>query len=251
MSDLFKFLDEYWSVPFLYLDPMAEKAIATKTTSVAIIGTAGRKEDAKKMSKELFEMMKAKAEAIILNDWKLNKGGVVLVSGGAPWADHVAVRLFNESVLGTDDPYAGLQLHLPCELKEAGDKTQAVDNGVWSWTVNPGGTVNSLHRTFSTAMGVKNTLTELVVAKSLGATFSVSTGFHARNALVSKADRIIAFTWGESSVKDGGTSHTWNLARSSHKKHVPLHTLAVRPTSTSSNTQTANIHADMPALETQ
>lgn len=180
------------------------------------------------MSRELFEMMKSKAESVIMNDWRLRRNDVVLVSGGAPWADHVAVRLFTESVCVADEPYAGLQLHLPCELTEAGNKTRAVDNGDWNWSVNPGRTVNAGHHTFSTAMGT-NTLAELVVAKSLGATFSASKGFHARNALVAKSNYVIAFTWGESSVKDGGTLHTWNLARTPNKKHVPLHTLVPRP----------------------
>lgn len=188
--------------------------------SVAIIGTAGRKEDAAKMSLALFEKMKQKAETIILQDWKLQRNQVVLVSGGAAWADHVAVRLFTESVCVTDNPFAALHLHLPCHLKEEGEKTRAVDTA-------PGQTMNSLHYQFSKAMGA-NTLCELAVAKSLGATINVSNGFYARNAHVAKSNRVIAFTWGPSAAipKDGGTLHTWNLAKtSSHKLHVPLHTL--------------------------
>src|SRR5687767_5866354 len=84
---------------------------------VAIVGSAGRNEDASKMSQERFQTMCSKADNIITEDWKMERSQVILVSGGSAFADHVAVRLWLEK----PSAYAGLELHLPCEfeLKES------------------------------------------------------------------------------------------------------------------------------------
>lgn len=55
-------------------------------TTVSIIGSAGRKGDAAKMTKDLYWKMVEKAELVILNELKLDSGRVHLVSGGAAWA---------------------------------------------------------------------------------------------------------------------------------------------------------------------
>lgn len=56
------------------------------STKVGIIGSAGRKADARKMTKEVYSAMIAKAEEVITQHFKLNLKQVHLVSGGAAWA---------------------------------------------------------------------------------------------------------------------------------------------------------------------
>lgn len=63
-------------------------------STVAIVGSAGRGDDGNKLTKDLFDKMSATAEEIIVSAFWLNPADVVLVSGGAAFADHVAVRLF-------------------------------------------------------------------------------------------------------------------------------------------------------------
>ncbi len=55
-------------------------------TRVGIIGSAGRKSDAKKMTKDVFYAMMSKTEQIISQRFKLNLREVRLISGGAAWA---------------------------------------------------------------------------------------------------------------------------------------------------------------------
>ena len=55
-------------------------------TTVSIVGTAGRKEDAIKMSRELYEKMVQKAEQVITQQLNLDLSQTHLVSGGAAWA---------------------------------------------------------------------------------------------------------------------------------------------------------------------
>src|SRR5690606_1280513 len=85
-------------------------------TTIAIIGTAGRGDDAAKLGPALFAaMVRDAAERVAaFPDPRL-------VSGGAAWADHVAVKLFLEGKV------AGLTLHLPAEFRngrfvETGDR---------------------------------------------------------------------------------------------------------------------------------
>ena len=62
--------------------------------TVSIIGTAGRKSDGSKLNPKIFVDMVKTALDTIKNVWKLED--VELVSGGAAYADHVAVKLFLE-----------------------------------------------------------------------------------------------------------------------------------------------------------
>ena len=61
-------------------------ATQRSVTTVGIIGSAGRKADAKKMSKAIFYAMMSKAEEVITRHFKLDLGKVHLISGGAAWA---------------------------------------------------------------------------------------------------------------------------------------------------------------------
>lgn len=167
--------------------------------TLSIIGTAGRKDDAKRLSKKHFEAMCVVADGLIEQCKDINYPISTLVSGGAAWADHVAVTLFLEKKV----PH--LRLFLPCEFIGGSFR----DNGNTDPYKNPGGTANYYHRQFQKNTGI-NSLTQLQIASAEGAELiSVAKGFHARNALVAKSDFLLAMTFGnENQVKDGGTAHT-------------------------------------------
>ena len=123
-----------------------------------------------------------------------------LVSGGAAWADHVAVRLF------LDKKVPHLRLFLPCEWSGG----HFYDNGIKEdFKRNPGKTANHYHLKFYKSTFI-NSLSEIQTAQNEGAELiNVDKGFYARNALVAKSDFILACTFGDGSqVKDGGTAHT-------------------------------------------
>lgn len=58
----------------------------SKLVKVSVVGTAGRKGDGKKMSKELYYQMYEKAKTIIKEEFKLELSQCHVVSGGAAWA---------------------------------------------------------------------------------------------------------------------------------------------------------------------
>ena len=140
---------------------------------------------------------------------------VALFSGGAAWADHIAVSLYLLVRAET------LHLSLPAEFI----------NGKFTEQENyksPGNIANYYHKLFSQKMG-GNTLAGIKIALEQGATSKVfSNGFKARNLEIAKkgSDLLIAFTWGEGDTpKSGGTSHTWNASKAKKRIHVPLGTL--------------------------
>ena len=57
--------------------------LMNEKVEVAIIGTAGRKEGAHKMSKYLFNRMVATAQEVMFTQFLLKKSDIVLVSGGS------------------------------------------------------------------------------------------------------------------------------------------------------------------------
>ncbi len=191
---------------------------------IGIIGTAGRKEDKLKMSKDLYDKMKSFVIKIIDEILKLEsnkESQLILVSGGAAWSDHLAVTLFLQDI--ENENQRKLQLYLPCEWDS--DKKQFIDLGIFDPYKNSGGTSNYYHKLFTEKMG-HNTLEDLHLAIQKGANVKTEKGFYARNSLVANdVDYLIAFTWGQSKEepKDGGTLHTWNCCPKEVKKiHVPL-----------------------------
>lgn len=182
-----------------------------KYQTVAIIGTAGRGDDASKMTKELFQRMCQSAIGVLTSEWKLDLARVKLQSGGAAWADHVAVQLCNDLKIP-------ITLHLPCQMDEKNKR--AMDTGVADWKANPGRVMNAYHKQFTLKMGY-DTLAELC-----GLPSKIYSGFHKRNDAVANSDYVLAFTWGEGNVpKDGGTKYTWDKATTAKRKHIPLSTL--------------------------
>lgn len=177
--------------------------------TVSIIGTAGR-DKTKVYTSELFDKMVYSAK-YILRDLK----DITLVSGGAAWADHVAVKLY------LDNFCQNLILHFPCKW----DNDKFIDNGNWSWKINPGKTANNYHHKFSQIMG-NESLKDISNAINKGAIIIDDyNGFHSRNAEVAKSDYLIAFTWSSNGYPcDGGTLDTWKKSNS-QKCHVDLNTL--------------------------
>lgn len=165
----------------------------------SIIGTAGRNDDGKKLNLDYFNAMKIMAESLLKKFAEINYPITTVVSGGAAYADHVAVKLFLERKV------PNLRIFMPCEW----DGGQFKDNGVDDWKTNPGKIANQYHNLFQRKTGI-NSLSDIQVAKGLGAELiAVNKGFHARNALVAKSDFLLACTFGDKeTVKDGGTADT-------------------------------------------
>lgn len=190
-------------------------SLIKRRKSLAIVGTAGRKEDEHKincaMLPKMVEIAAAAAQKLGVKE---------LVSGGAAWADHVAVLVFLQ-----DPTKYKLTLHVPAAFE--GDRYKDVGGFGAS---NPGGTANYYHGKFSKAVG-RDTIREIAEAIKLGATVIVGKGFFDRNKLVAKSGAILAFTFGDKEwVKDGGTAHTMAHFFDKHPKnpmafHVDLHTM--------------------------
>ncbi|CAH6419741.1 Hypothetical protein HVR_LOCUS818 [uncultured virus] len=172
---------------------------------IAVIGTAGR-DKSQTYTADLFNRMVVAAKYIMRN-----LTNITLISGGAAWADHVAVQLFLEGFASK------LILCLPCEWKGS----QYLDTGVYDWRINPGRTSNYYHSEFSTAMN-RSTLFEIQEAIDKGAEVQIHKGFHNRNSSIANCDYMIAFTWSSTDVPaDGGTLYTWNKCTTT-KYHISL-----------------------------
>jgi hypothetical protein len=179
---------------------------------ISIIGTAGRKEDGAKMSADLFNRMLLKTQEIIEQNVS-NPKHLTLVSGGAAYADHIAVRLFLERPKELAD-HILLHLFLPAPFNTA---TNKYEGGFKS----SGSIANYYHSLFSKKMEY-NTMTDITSAIQQGARIEVFKGFYARNIEVGKTDLLIAFTWGVKGVKAGGTKHTFTHSTAPKKIHIGL-----------------------------
>ena len=167
--------------------------------TLAIVGTAGRKDDGKRLTRKHFEAMTLVAEGLLEQINESNYPITHLVSGGAAWADHVAVKLF------LDKKVPGLRLFIPAEWSNG----EFYDTGVKDPKENPGGTANYWHRKFQSVTNI-NGLSDIQIAQAHGAElYKCRGGFHGRNAMVAKSDFILACTFGEGPmVKEGGTADT-------------------------------------------
>ena len=166
----------------------------------SIVGSAGRQEDGERLSKHHFDAACLIASELLYQFEENNYKITCLVSGGAAFIDHVAVRLF------LDKKVPHLRLFLPCEFVSGMFHDSGISNDAGK---NPGGTANYYHSKFKRKTGI-DSLSELQIAKREGAEMiNVDKGFFARNALVAKSDFILACTFGnKQEVKDGGTAHT-------------------------------------------
>ena len=192
-------------------------------STIGIIGTAGRKDDGPRMSRAVYDRMADAARAVI----RVRGSGPTthLVSGGAAWADHIAVRMALEGVI---DP-KHLTLHLPAALEQRG----------FSEAERDGGVANYYHHLFSTRANI-DSISELHKVIAQGAIVRVSTtGFIARDTEIARNTSVLlAFTFGTgepwkarvygdvtsatANLKKGGTQGTWDKCRATTKIHVTL-----------------------------
>ena len=190
-------------------------------STMGIIGTAGRRDDGQRMTQSLWENMLAHAIDTV-ESWKPD----TLVSGGAAWADHIAVALYREGLV------QNLRLYLPAEFQSS--KFVAPPH-----YRHPGSVANYYHSMMSRKLQV-STLRELQLAIDHGAEVQVIPGFKSRNTYVANdSDYLLAFTFGTHSglyapadagyvnhkaagLKDGGTADTWDKAQGRIKEHKSL-----------------------------
>ncbi|EGC34220.1 hypothetical protein DICPUDRAFT_153621 [Dictyostelium purpureum] len=196
-------------------------------TKISIIGSAREPLLKKQHYSYMYDTFKK-----FLKDNNINSNDIILVSGGAAWSDHVAIKAFLNN-LGSE-----LIIYLPCELIKVSSLStnsldndgessnyQFKDNGNKDWDYNPGASLNYYHRIFSKEVGVNNSINEIIKAKEKGATIdTTSNGFLERNDRVSDSDIIIAFTFSKESEpkKGSGTSYTWEKSKSKFKYHFTL-----------------------------
>lgn len=194
--------------------------------SLGIIGTAGRGSDRPRLSMNTFSRMVHKAEEVANQ-----VNAVMLVSGGAAWADHVAVYL------ALHGPFAPrvLTLHLPGPIENG----ELGGLGGATFTGSDGPTATHYHQAFRRNTGIDG-LKDIYTVQQNGAICTVSRGFLARNARVANDSSVLlAFTFGKgppwqpqtfsrgttaqaAGLKDGGTARTWNASKASVKIHIPL-----------------------------
>lgn len=131
--------------------------------------------------------------------------------------DHVAVDLF----LKYKEQGTKLMLEMPCEW----DKMQFKDNKSKDWKKNSGRVSNHYHSIFGKATS-KDSLKEIQQALDNGANTILSKGFFDKNCKITRASRVIAFTFSETEPSSGGTGFTWNKFKDSTiKKHVCISAL--------------------------
>ena len=189
--------------------PTKKESMPRKENVVSIIGTAGR-DKTKTMTKETWEKMYQDAARRV-------QPTDTLVSGGAAWADHLAVKLYLEGKV------ANLTLHLPAPFKDG-----KFEGGYGT----SGGAANYYHEKFSAELGI-NTRTQIERAILKGAKVTeepVANGYDAmknRNSMVAKeSTHMLAYTHGEGNrPADGGTMDTWNKASHAQRQHVPIQDL--------------------------
>lgn len=161
---------------------------------LGIIGTAGRGPDGARLP-ALWSLMSSVAQSVLTI-----LGADELVSGGAAGGDALAVRLFNAGFAKS------LTLHLPAPfINDTGGMCRFVEKT----SADCGTIANRYHRLFTEGVPF-NSLHDLGVAITRGATVKVTPGFKERNTLVANdAQALLAFTFGKGAqVADGGSQDT-------------------------------------------
>jgi hypothetical protein len=175
---------------------------------IAIIGTAGR-DKTKPMTRLLWDWMVEDATRRIPK-------GAHLVSGGAAWADHLAVELFRI------EHAAKLTLHLPAPLGIQGFNGPSKSAAT---------AANYYHSLFGQVIGrntVKDIIQSVACSECNYTTEPEAPGYgamFARNAKVARtADELLAYTFGPGGVPaDGGTKNTWDQFAQLHRSYVRTH----------------------------
>lgn len=174
---------------------------------IAVIGTAGRDKHIQMSPRHWDFMCSTLADEL--------KPGDTLVSGGAAWADHVAVWACGTELV------TNLTLHLPAPFVNGEFKGEYGTSG---------NACNYYHEKFSRVMGfdsrdhLRQALLHNTVAFTTQRESSGYGAMFARNKLVAEqCTHMVAFTFGEGDVPaDGGTKMTWDLASQAQRCHVPI-----------------------------
>ena len=199
-----------------YIRDNIKEFVNKKRRKIAIIGTAGRDKNIE-MNKETWNKM-------VKDINKRIKKGDTVISGGAAWSDHLAVKLF------LDGKISKLKLRLPADFNS---KTNRFIGAFGT----PGGTVNYYHKKFSDKIG-EDTLSQIGEAIKKGADVSyepASEGYTAmfnRNTKVAdESEGVIAYSYGDDIYPDNntGTRDTWDKVYSDYKMHVPISKLSDKP----------------------
>lgn len=184
----------------------------TPSRALAIIGTAGR-DRTKPMTKELWQAMVQDVRQRVRQEDKL-------VSGGAAWADHLAVVAFLEGWVRE------LQLFLPAPFDAKATKPKF--QGPFKSSASA---ANFYHQLFLQATGIDG-CAQIAQAIVRGAKVQFQPagpgfgGMYARNQQVaSTATAALAYTWGADAPEDGGTLNTWKQMQAVPREHVSLHQL--------------------------
>ena len=163
---------------------------------IGIIGTAGRDKSIN-MTRALWDWMVADAK-----DKMEGNQHVHLISGGAAWADHIAVALFLQNIV------EHLTLHLPAPFtgRFVGPQMSA------------GNAANYYHDRFSKVIGEDSLaqIAEAATKPNCHGTFEPAAigyaAMFARNQKVATGcDALLAYTFGTGdNPADGGTRNTWD-----------------------------------------
>ena len=181
--------------------------------NVSIIGTAGRDKD-RTYDINLWCAMWDD----VLDRFDTTKK-YTLVSGGAAWADHLAVSLFLAR-----PKWFKLKLFLPSMFAEHTQRFVGPERSAAS-------TISYYHELFTKATGIDGRR-EIAEAISQGCEYECEPsaaglgGFFARNRKVALAsDACLAYTWGSGrEPSSNGTRNTWDQV-TGRKVHVSLQKL--------------------------
>lgn len=167
---------------------------------IGIIGTAGRQGYIHSLDAAKFYEMKQFCRGFICGIWNgiSQSDSIRLVSGGAAWADHLAVELYNDGFV------PDLTLYLPTEF--------LAESSMFYSETKEGNTMNFYHRQFSVKCfdSPTHSLEAIGQAIARGARVEYERGFFARNKCIAQDSNVIlAFSFGEGpTIISGGTSDT-------------------------------------------
>jgi hypothetical protein len=157
--------------------------------TVAIVGTAGRGSDEAKLTASIYDEMYDIVRQMLPTQCDI-------VSGGAAWADHLAVTLVLDK--NEANRIMSARFELPCKF----------ENGAFEDN-ETGRVANYYHKKFSKVLGFDSFKQLEHAFKDPRTTINIGKGFKDRNTEIAKADMAIAFTFGKDDTpKDGGTKDT-------------------------------------------
>ena len=175
---------------------------------IAVIGTAGRQ--GVKLTSENYDKMYDRLKQYLS---QYDKNSIELISGGAAWSDHLAIRAYLDNIVYK------LSLYLPC--------TWDYENDKYHENINDGKMSNIYHNNFSKETKM-NSFDQIAQAILSGAYVDESSKgcLDRNNKVAQNCDKMIAFTMSETdSPAKGGTQYTWNKAINKEKLHISIPTL--------------------------